>query len=122
MKTSDDGLVIEFEKGEEIILPEGYEWRPCVVFAEKSYKGKMFTREVGRPVTDLEKFIELYRSVGIELEPVVSIDEHKKSKGYQYVEILLPVFDYVIPEGTSVYEHNIYFDESGKFIQQGIWE
>ena len=78
---------------------------------------------VDKPQSDLEKFIELYRSVGIELEPVVN--ERNKENGYQYLEIRHSDYDgEPMPKTTGYngfYTH-IYFDESGQFIQQGIWE
>jgi len=65
-------------------------------------------------MSDLQKFIELYKSVGIELKPDVKINgdiylhleegEHKKFKGY------------------NMFFSEIIFDENGKFISQGFWE
>jgi len=65
--------------------------------------------------TDLEKFIELYKSVGIELKPkdydkkgsvfvVIEADDNEKTKGY---------FGFYT---------NIVFDKNGKFIEQGFYE
>lgn len=77
-----------------------------------------------KPQSDLEKFIELYRSVGIELEPVVN--EQKKGYGYQYLKLIYD--NYVDASSTKKtvgyggFYTCLYFDESGKFIQQGIWE
>jgi hypothetical protein len=74
------------------------------------------------PPTDLEKFIELYKSVGIELKPVVN--EMDVKNGYQYLEISNDEYGTVTEKTTGYngFYTRIYFDESGKFIQQGIWE
>jgi hypothetical protein len=64
-------------------------------------------------MTDLEKFIELYKSVGIELKPIITeggsflnlgSEEHKLFKGYS--------------ESCT----QIYFDKDGKFVKQEFWE
>ena len=71
---------------------------------------------VDKPQSDLEKFIDLYRSVGIELEPVVS-DKYDAQYGYQHIDL-----SNGLPSVNGMAASEIYFDESGKFIQQGIWE
>jgi hypothetical protein len=68
--------------------------------------------------SDLEKFIELYKSVGIEFGHGISEGDGAKI-GYQYLNISLP---YLNPQDYIDYHQCLYFDESGKFIQQGIWE
>jgi hypothetical protein len=65
-------------------------------------------------MTDLEKFIELYKSFGIELQKtmnennqwVINMEagDHEKIKGW------IGFFTYII------------FDEKGKFIEQGFKE
>ena len=65
------------------------------------------------PTTDLEKFIELYHSFGIELKPTnddniktitLNAGMHPKIKGY------------------CMFFTEIEFDDAGVFISQGIWE
>jgi len=66
-------------------------------------------------MTDLEKFIELYKSVGIDLPiryeddgmPFLKIKEHDKNK-----KII----------GYPWFYTDICFDKDGTFIEQGIWE
>ena len=72
-------------------------------------------------MTDLEKFIDLYNSVGIELRPIIAVSF--TYKGYQYLEIEGSVIN-AEPGISSGYfaDTRIYFDKEGKFIQQGIWE
>jgi hypothetical protein len=68
---------------------------------------------VDKPQSDLEKFIDLYRSVGIELEPVVCED---KSYGYQYLRVEYDSCEDHEPDHTR-----IIFDDDGKFIRQATW-
>jgi hypothetical protein len=72
--------------------------------------------------SDLEKFIELYRSVGMKLKPFVN--EQNKENGYQYLQIIADWDDEETGKtiGYNGFYTRLYFDESGKFIQQGIWE
>jgi hypothetical protein len=65
-------------------------------------------------MSDLEKFIELYKSVGIELTPDKEDDglslnlmegEHKELVG-----------------GYMGFFTEICFDLDGKFVSQGVWE
>jgi len=75
---------------------------------------------VDKPQSDLEKFIDLYKSVGIELEVKKS---EPPDEGVQMITI--EVNEYNMSKSITGYNGfytNIYFDESGKFIQQGIWE
>lgn len=71
-------------------------------------------------MTDLEKFIELYKSVGIKLE-VYEGGQIKRNGGNTLcVEISSAVC------GDSVIGHIdrlsvIAFDGNGKFIHQGLW-
>jgi hypothetical protein len=67
---------------------------------------------VDKPQSDLEKFIELYKSVGIELEPIVNERDNTKC--------LNVVTTPKLSEHKS--STHICFDMNGKFIQQGIWE
>lgn len=79
--------------------------------------------------TDLDKFKELYRSVGVDFQVDTKLDPFS-SKGAGAAE-------YYIPSGSTVLlliegwsqgvighaqcETEIYFDKNGKFICQGIW-
>jgi hypothetical protein len=114
MKTSEDGLVIEFEKGEEIILDREYEWINATAYDDFKIGRKRFIRGLKASKSDLEKFIDLYRSVGIELEPVVCRNNFVKY-GSKMIKL----------KHTKIIGNSdswIFFDKSGKFIQQGIWE
>ncbi|MDD4527755.1 MAG: hypothetical protein PHF25_06970 [Candidatus Margulisbacteria bacterium] len=67
-------------------------------------------------MTDLEKFIELYRSVGIELE--VKQEEFKLQTIY-----LHPTFDNDSKlDGVNGCFSSITFDKDGKFVMQGFWD
>ena len=120
MITSEDGLVIEFEKGEEIVLDREYEWINATDYANRSLGRSIMIRGLKASKSDIEKFIDLYKSVGIELEPVVN--ERNKDHGYQYIEDGLLNFNANIPNYDHYVRLRLYFDESCKFIQQGIWE
>ena len=54
-------------------------------------------------MTDIEKFKELYKSLGIECT------EYTDDKGYRCIKL-------------SEFNTEIVFDESGKFITHGFWE
>ena len=118
MKTSEDGLVIEFEKGEEIILDREYEWIDATDFANRSLGRSIMIRGLKASKSDLEKFIELYRNVGIEVEPML----WDTNSGEQRIEIALQKMTQLKPGYDSYVRYHVFFDRDGKFIQQGIWE
>jgi len=62
-------------------------------------------------MTDLVKFLELYKSVGVE----ASLEAH--SNGHT---LKLEVGDKNI-EGYPMFYTSIFFDLEGKFLSQGIW-
>lgn len=74
-------------------------------------------------MSDLEKFIQLYGSLGITLNPVQDGDEINvlivadapcwKGEGTSYH----PSF-----EGYSGFYSKIVFDKDGKYLRQGFWE
>ena len=77
-------------------------------------------------MTDLEKFIELYKSIGIELG--VNINSENNNQ-----EILLSEGTYSFSDGKKGtiseklkgymgFYSSIEFDLNGKFIEQGFWE
>jgi hypothetical protein len=65
-------------------------------------------------VNDLERFVELYRSVGIDLSP-----KKEDDGGFRLdlVEGEHPKFD-----GYSYFCSIIQFDANGVFVSQGFWE
>lgn len=71
--------------------------------------------------TDLEKFKELYKSIGIEL--IVNIDNEKQQ---QFVRLSEGAYtDAEATKGFAGYMgffSEILFDMNGKFIEQGFWE
>ena len=68
-------------------------------------------------MTDLEKFIELYKSIGITVEQEVRDDN-----------IVLSISSWALGkeqerlEGYSGFYTDIIFSKEGKFIKQGFWE
>lgn len=69
-------------------------------------------------MTDLEKFIELYRSVGANIKV-----EHKNDTGLQI--IYLTTWDNYkndLFDGYPGCYSTITFDKYGKFIIQGFWD
>jgi hypothetical protein len=85
--------------------------------------------------TDYERFLELYRSVGI--EPTMETSLHNPDGGYVYnpekVEdksklhtrkMLVLTNDLMTPKinGYAGFYTHIIFDEAGAFIEQSIWE
>lgn len=64
-------------------------------------------------VTDLEKFKELYASLGINLQGEIY--------GGKYV-LMLKSGDHVLFDGYCEFFSDIEFDMNGKFIKQGFWE
>jgi len=68
-------------------------------------------------MTDLEKFIALYKSVGINLKP-----QRADRGGLNIVELILVVNETEKTSGDNGCETYIVFDENGKFIGQSIYE
>jgi hypothetical protein len=123
MKTSEDGNVIEFEKGEEIVLDREYEWIDASDFANRSLGRSIMIRGLKSSKSDLEKFIELYNALtNAYPQVIVSREEKHKERGYQYVNVPSKRYNFDIKGFDSFAWVRFYFDESGKFIQQGIWE
>lgn len=72
--------------------------------------------------SDLDKFIELYASVGIELRPEV---ENREGGTLPNTRIKLVLAEGVTDPrviGYNQFITEIYFDEAGEFVGQGIWE
>ena len=65
-------------------------------------------------MTDLEKFIELYRSIGIELEV--------KQEEFKLQTIYLHPTNGTKLDGFNGCFSSITFDKNGKFIMQGFWD
>ncbi|WZL88312.1 hypothetical protein VS868_11965 [Salinimicrobium sp. 3283s] len=63
-------------------------------------------------MTDLDKFLELYRSVGVEPE-VEKRGDNTWIKLDNNIEGV---------DGYHGFYTKIYFDQNGKFLSQGIWE
>lgn len=65
---------------------------------------------------DLDRFIELYKSFGIELKP------EKTAKGFK-IELSGSAVDYNGKlDGYSMFFSDVEFDKDGKFLRQGFWE
>ena len=76
-------------------------------------------------MTDLERFIELYRSIGIEC--YIYEDEEKwRTKEIKLGAAMYPSGDefqsHPLIEGYGGFYTSIVFDKDGKFISQGFWE
>ena len=73
---------------------------------------------------DLEKFIELYSSIGIPIEVSEFLpkdqepNENLQAKSF----IKLEALEHPKLIGYISFYTKIFFDEKGKFISQGIWE
>lgn len=68
-------------------------------------------------MTDLQRFIEMYKSFGIELKPKPT---YKTSDGSMTIEMEQgshPKFG-----GYRGFSSTVDFDKDGKFIQQEFWE
>jgi len=63
-------------------------------------------------MTDLQRFLELYRSFGIELKPVVD---------GPIIIIKMDSEDEFF-DGNPYHFSKVIFDRYGKFITQGFWE
>lgn len=72
--------------------------------------------------SDLDKFIELYASVGIELRPEVVNREDGILPNARMKLVLVEHTTDPRVIGYNQFITEIYFDEAGKFVGQGIWE
>lgn len=79
-------------------------------------------------MTDLEKFIELYKSFGIECTPfdtsfdpngIIHIVLGKKLR-YHEKEVRMTISDKI--NGYCGFYSEIIFNKDGKFLSQGFWE
>ena len=68
-------------------------------------------------MTDIEKFVSLYKSIGIDILPI----HHYKSLPNE-VTIQLEVGGCDRFIGYSGFHTEIAFDLDGKFLTQGMWE
>jgi hypothetical protein len=79
-----------------------------------------------QPASDMQKFIDLYHSVGIELEAVIyNPDSGKAQFGYQFLKLIsVGVYDdkNELIQGYNDFFTDIWFDKTGKFLVQCIWE
>lgn len=66
-------------------------------------------------MTDLENFIALYKTFGIELKV-----EKAEDSSNQFIE--LRDGDHEKLEGYSGFFSDVEFDKDGKFLKQGFWE
>ena len=75
-------------------------------------------------MTDLEKFIELYRSFGIECKVY-------EEDGFQVIDLKKAAdfhrdtYNATVSEkfkGDDYFYSNVLFDMQGNFVQQGFWE
>ncbi len=83
-------------------------------------------------MTDLEKYIELYRSFGVEISPTREYcggDSWKEGDGIWFVNLgSIDTYDqtlYVEPKlnhGYKGFYSVVHFDQDGKFIKQSFWE
>ena len=74
-------------------------------------------------MTDLEKFIELYRSVGIELDSVrmqISINANKKTTPMDVLTLQAHGTPGVY--GNHSFMTQLYFDADGTFAFQKVWK
>lgn len=76
-------------------------------------------------MTDINRFVELYKSFGIECKVNTVSDV-----GSQHLEIIIGSGEYAYDEytksdkfeGYSGFYSRVKFDTNGKFINQGFWE
>jgi hypothetical protein len=68
-------------------------------------------------MTDLEKFVDLYKSFGIE----VGVNTNKEYINPKYDIVVLEVDDKNF-DGYPSFCSVIKFDKNGKFVIQGFWE
>jgi hypothetical protein len=72
-------------------------------------------------MTDLDKFVALYKSFGIELTVEPDGDGYKNNPGGRVVRLHEAV-DKRLAIGDDGIVSVVYFDKDGKFIEQGFWE
>lgn len=70
-------------------------------------------------MTDLDKFITLYAELGIELHPQKLGEHTYYPNNTGYVVELRAGSGF---EGYPGFVSLVYFDEQGKFMEQGFWE
>ncbi len=63
--------------------------------------------------TDLEKFVELYTSIGIP----VAVERNETG---QWIELRADELPHI--KGYNGFFTRIEFDANGKFLEQGVWE
>ena len=82
-------------------------------------------------MTDLEKFIELYKSFGIKLKPYKDDKTNfttifmQEGNPDDFIGSRMNVKKYSVSnkfEGYSDFFSMVDFDKDGKFIKQGFWE
>ena len=71
--------------------------------------------------TDLQKFIDLYKEVGIELEKL-HFEDSRLFEGRGRFVLQLKAFESGKVCGYTNFFTEICFDENENFIGQGIWE
>lgn len=76
-------------------------------------------------MTDLQKFIDLYKSFGIELKP----EEVTEEDYFPAAKTVLVMRSNPYLPGRSHFDgynklfySTVFFDANGKFIKQGFWE
>jgi len=72
-------------------------------------------------MTDLEKFIDLYKSFGIELTIQNGEDGYKNNPGGSVI-VLDETVDKRLGCGEEGSNSTVRFDKDGKFIDQEFWE
>lgn len=71
-------------------------------------------------MTDLEKFIQLYKDFGITIVPINNDEPIKGSKWQTKITLMEDENPKLV--GYFGFHSDIYFDKDGKFIEQGFWE
>ena len=71
-------------------------------------------------MTDLEKFVDLYDSVGIPITVAAGSGSSDNPSAAKYIEF--DSGDHPRLIGYSGFGTEIHFDKDGKFISQGFWE
>jgi hypothetical protein len=73
-------------------------------------------------MTDMERFIELYKSFGIELEAEPADKWDLKDNPTIGYTITMDESEPKFKESYGGFYSVVYFDREGKFINQGFWE
>ncbi len=75
-------------------------------------------------MTDLQKFIDLYKSFGIELKSKEIQDDIRRYPNAKTVITMWAEPGEVTGDfdGYTPFRSDVLFDENGKFIKQGFWE